>query len=68
MHKCARLGRSGRMLPQEICEKDSDDLRLLNSEAILGQKQSHSSYMHMARRVLASHIRICLRQLKSNFH
>ena len=63
----ARLGRSGCMLPQEICGKDSDDLRLLNSEAILRQKQSHSSYMHMSRRVLASHIRIFFKAAEIKF-
>ena len=43
MHKHERLGESGDMLPHEIFEI-IDSLRLA-SEAILGQKQSFSSYM-----------------------
>ena len=42
MHKHARLGGSGGMLPQEILENRCSEIA---SEAILGQKQNRSSYM-----------------------
>ena len=65
MHKLARLGGSGGMLPQDIFRCSE-----ISSEAILGQKQSCSSYM--ARRVLHP-IFSCLymhllSQLTSNLH
>ena len=42
MHKHTKLGGSGGMLPQEILEIRCSEIA---SEAILGQKQSRSSYM-----------------------
>ena len=50
MYNQARLGGSGCILPQEILEIRCPEIA---SEAILGQKQSHSSSVHyMARRIL----------------
>ena len=42
LHKHARVGGSGGMLPQENVEIRCSEIA---SEAILGQKQSRSSYM-----------------------
>ena len=68
-YKHARIEGSGGMLPQEILEIRSSEIA---SEAILGQKQSPSSYVYMARGVFhpifgfpCVHL---LSQLTSNFH
>ena len=67
MHKHAKLGGSGGMLPQEILEIRRSEIA---SETIFGRKLSHGSYM--ARRVLyplfgcpCMHV---LSQLTSNFY
>ena len=59
MHKHARLGGSGGMLPQEILEIRCSEIA---SEATLEQKQSRSSYTWFAQyciQFLAVHVCIC---------
>ena len=66
LHKHARLGGSGGMLPQrkflEIrCSETA-------SEAILGQKQSRSSYLVHGSSIASNFWLHLLSQLTSNFH
>ena len=64
IYKHARLGWSGGMLPQDLFEIRCSEIA---SEAILGQKQSHSSYMaHIS--IASNCVRKWLSQLTPNFH
>ena len=58
MHKYARLGGLGACFPRKFLEVRSSEIA---SEAILGQEQSHNSYMlaEYCIQFLAVHVCIC---------